>query len=95
MISPNQLSEVLQEMQHLIKFSIQIDDVEVYVTDITVHNGGVNVEFVTQYPEREEEIRPHVEACIMKLIRDEEQKECKSKGLSSRIWSRIRNTLRL
>ncbi|AUR85772.1 head assembly protein [Vibrio phage 1.081.O._10N.286.52.C2] len=90
-----QVSEMLHELKQEIKFSILIDDVEVYVTDIIYDNSGqLRVEFVSQHPEREAEIRPHVTACIMKLISEEEQKQCKSSSRFSRILSKIKNILR-
>ncbi|CAL9975903.1 head vertex assembly chaperone [Vibrio phage D479] len=94
-ISPKEVKHVLQELKDKIKFSILVDDVEVYVTNIIVEpSGGLRVEFFTQNPDKEDEVRPHVEACIQKLINDEEQKECKSKGPFSRTFSKIMNILR-
>lgn len=91
MVSPDQVSEMLNGIKESIKFSIMIGDVEVYITDILVNNNGLKVEFVTQHPEREDEIRPHVEQCIMKLISDEENREWKSKEQSSPILSKIKS----
>ncbi|CAM0038634.1 head vertex assembly chaperone [Vibrio phage F86] len=98
-MTPNAVKELVTEINEKVKFSILIDDVEVYVTDIIVDNNDrLKVEFVTQHPEREDEIRPHVEACIMKLIseeqKNEEQTTCKSNSRFSQIWSVIKNTLR-
>lgn len=98
-MNPELVQEMLTEINDRVKFSILIDDIEVYVTDIIVDNSGrIKVEFVTQTPEREDEIRPHVEACIMKLISEEQNNEveqqCKSKGRFSQIWSKIKNSLR-
>jgi hypothetical protein len=92
----NAVNDMLHEINDKVKFSILIGENEVYITDIVVDNDGkLRVEFVTQNQECEDEIRPHVNACIMKLISDEEIKQCKSKSRSSRIWSKIKNILRL
>ncbi|CAL9959343.1 head vertex assembly chaperone [Vibrio phage K567] len=97
-MTPNEVSEILTGINEHVKFSILIDDVEVYVTGIIVDNSGrLKVEFVTQHPEREDEVRPHVEACIMKLISEEQKKseatQCKSNSRFSRILSKIKNIM--
>ncbi|AGB07016.1 hypothetical protein [Vibrio phage XZ1] len=98
-MTPNQVTEMLTELQERVKFSIMIDDIEVYITDILVDNSGrLKIEFVTQHPDKEEQIRPHVEACIMKLIREEQNKngvkeQCKSRSRFSQILSKIKSTL--
>ncbi|AAQ64080.1 hypothetical protein KVP40.0009 [Vibrio phage KVP40] len=98
-MSPTQASEILTELQERVKFSIMIDDIEVYITDIIVDNSGrLKIEFVTQHPDKEDQIRPHVEACIMKLISEEQKRngveeQCKSRSRFSQILSKIKSTL--
>ncbi|AGN30059.1 hypothetical protein VPFG_00056 [Vibrio phage nt-1] len=98
-MTPNQVGELLTELNEQVKFSIMIDDIEVYITNILLDNSGrLKVEFVTQHPDKEEQIRPHVEACIMKLISEEQQRngveqKCKSRSRFSQILSKIKSTL--
>lgn len=95
MLSPQQAEEMVTELSELVKMEIEIDGVVVYVTNIIFINEKLKVDFFTQCPEREDEIKPHVETCIMKLISDEERKQvCNSKNPFSRICSKIKNILR-
>lgn len=90
---------MLTEINETVKFSIMIDETEVYITSILVDNDGrLKVEFITQHGDDDEKIRPHVESCIMKLIsevqhKNEVEQQCKSRSRFSRILSGIKNIL--
>lgn len=87
MLSPSEFQELCRN----VKLQIEIDGYDVYVTDIIVHNSDrIEVKFFCKEQYMEDELAPHVQACIMKLI---EEQRCLLNKQSFQIWSTIKSIL--